>query len=244
MNEYPSPALFLADCHLPLVDRKTQRDWTPRVVRFLREEATIARTIFLVGDIFDFWFEWRHSVPARAFPVLAALHELVRGGRQIIYLGGNHDGHVGKFLEEEVGLTVSRKPVDALIDGKRFHIIHGDGLAPSDYKYRILRSLVRWKPTETIYRLVHPDLGIWLAYKLSGISRDHFSSKDGFGAEPYREYARGKLDEGFHYVIIGHRHTYEQIPHPNGGYLAIGEWIRKGSYGLFMDDEANLKFYR
>ena len=166
------------------------------------------------------------------------------GGRQIIYLGGNHDGHVGKFLEDEIGLTVSRKPVDAEIDGKRFHIIHGDGLAPSDWKYRMLRGLVRWKPTETIYRLVHPDLGIWLAYKLSGISRNYISAKNEFGTVPYREYALRKLDGGFHYVIIGHHHLAEQIPHPNGGYLAIGDWIRKGSYGLFMDGEAKLKFYR
>ena len=243
IQAFPAPVYFLSDCHLPLIARPGQEDWTPRVVRFLRERAVRAASLFLVGDLFDFWFEWRRSVPGAAFPVLAALHELVLGGRQVVFLAGNHDGHPGRFLEKEVGLTVSRVPIDADIDGRRFHIIHGDGLAPADRGYRILRAVIRWKPTEALYRLLHPDAGIWFARQVSGLSQRMWSYEDKFGPEPYRQYARRKLDEGFNYVVMGHRHKSEFIPHPNGGYLAIGEWIAKGTYGVYEDGELKLEIF-
>jgi len=243
MKQYPSPVIFLSDCHLPLINHPSTAGWTDRVVKFLREVGPSAATLMLVGDIFDFWFEWRHSVPSRAFPVLAALHDLKRKGQRIVYLGGNHDGHVGRFLQDEVGIEVSRESVDIEADGKKIHVIHGDGLAPADRGYRILRALVRWKPTEAIYKLVHPDLGIWIAYKLSGFSHDHLSSSDNFGAKPYREYAQSKLKKGFDLVVIGHRHTAEHQQYEGGDYLAIGDWIGKGSYGVLKDGVVKLEYY-
>lgn len=244
IHRYSSPAIFFSDCHLPLIPHPDQQDWTPRVLRFLKTVAVQAQTIFIVGDLFDFWFEWRYSTPSGAFQVLSELHQLVRSGKEVVYLGGNHDGHVGKFLEHEVQLQVSREPIDALIDGSRFHIIHGDGVAPADHGYRFLRKLVRWKSTESIYKLVHPDLGIWLAKQLSGYSRHHLSPQNDFGSEPYRNYGKRILDSGSYYVVIGHRHRAEFVPHPNGAYLAIGEWIDKGSYGLFKDGAASLNYFK
>jgi len=238
-----SPAYFLSDCHLPLIGRRGQESWTPRVIRFLREEAVKAETLFLAGDLFDFWFEWRHCVPSAAFPVLFELRRLALGGKRIIFMAGNHDGHPGQFLEDYVGLTVSRKPVDADIDGQWFHVAHGDGLATADRGYRLLRSLVRWKPTVTIYRLIHPDFGIWFAHLVSRASHNYASNNDRFGPEPYREYARSKLDEGFNYVVIGHRHHADHIEHPRGGYLAVGDWIKDGSYGVFEEGKLKLKFF-
>jgi UDP-2,3-diacylglucosamine hydrolase len=217
----------------------------PRVVRFLRQEAPKAATLFLVGDIFDFWFEWRHSVPSAAFPVLAELHQLAREGRQIIYMAGNHDGHPGSFLAEQAGLTVSRGAVDAEVAGQWVHVVHGDGIAPADRGYRLLRSFVRWGPTETIYRLVHPDLGIWIAHWVSRLSYRTSSRRDRFGAEPYRQYARRKMDEGFNWVVMGHRHHADFLEIPGGGgYLAIGEWIADGTYGVLEGGKLRLKFYQ
>lgn len=238
-----SPAYFISDCHLPLISKSGQEEWGIRATQFIRRVAPRASTLFLVGDLFDFWFEWRHSVPKGVFQVLAALHELVRSGCRIFFIAGNHDGHPGNFLRDEVGLEIFRNAVDAEIDGKRFHIIHGDGIAVQDRGYRVLRRLVRWKPTEAIYRLIHPDLGIWFASKISQTSREVLSSLDKFGAEPYRSYADRKLREGCNYVVMGHRHIAEWIPHPNGGYLAIGEWIRAGSYGIYEHGTLKLAYY-
>lgn len=244
METYSSPVYFLSDCHLPLIIKPGQESWQGVVLSFLREEASQARTLFLVGDIFDFWFEWRDSVPATAFPVLAELHRLVRQGVKIIYLAGNHDGHPGKFLRDEVGLAISREPVNAEIEGKKFHILHGDGIALHDHAYRVLRSLVRWKPTEAIYRLIHPDLGIWFANKVSKYSRVTIDKGKFADLKFYRDYAEKKLNEGFNYVVMGHIHEAGVFEHPNGGFYAIGDWIGVRSYGVFEDGRMQLKYFK
>ncbi len=243
MNKYTSPVYFLSDCHLPLIVKPGQESWTPTVVNFLRGKASRAKTLFLVGDIFDFWFEWRHSIPGAAFPVLVELNKLVQQGVEIIYMAGNHDGHIGKFLEDQVGLTTTRKPIDAEIDGRKFHILHGDGIAQDDRGYRMLRSLVRWKPTEAIYKFVHPDFGIWFASRVSKYSRFSGGNRKAAGLKQYHDYAERKLNEGFNYVIMGHVHEASIFDHPNGGYYAIGDWIGKRSYGVFEKGEMKLEFF-
>ena len=244
MTNCQSPVYFLSDSHLPLIPNSVDRDWEMKVVSFLKSEAKKAKTLFLVGDIFDFWFEWKHSVPAGGFRVLAALHELKLSGCEIHYLAGNHDGHPGKFLEKEVGLHVTRGSIQAEIDGSRFFIIHGDGAAKGDWGYRILRALVRWKPTESIYRLIPPDFGIWFANRISKASRQHLSKEDKFGLDPYKEYALKKIDQGYDYVIMGHRHKAGYFPHGDGAFLSIGEWIRAGSYGVFENGKLTLNYFK
>jgi len=224
--------------------RRGQESWTETVIDFLRREASKAATLFLVGDLFDFWFEWRHSVPGAAFPVLAELNRLVQEGKEIIYLAGNHDGHPGRFLEKEVGLTVSRKPVDVEIDGRKFHVIHGDGVSPADRAYRVLRALVRWKATETIYRYIHPDLGIRFAHQLSKISHDTGGNRKATDLTDYIAYAVRRLDEGYNYVVMGHIHTAHYQEHENGAYISIGDWIGKRSYGVFENGELRLKYFK
>lgn len=245
MFDCHSPAYFFADSHLPLICEKGREDWIPHVLDFLNTEARKSKTLFLVGDIFDFWFEWKHSIPARAFRVLAALERLAENGTRVIYLAGNHDGHLGSFLETEVGMEITRGSFDALIDGRKIHIIHGDGVVEQDRGYRLLRRLVRWGPTEKVYRLVHPDFGIWFASKVSALSRNHLSHHDKFGAEPYQRYADKMLAAGFNYVVMGHRHVSKYTPHVNGGgFISVGGWIRDRSYGVFADGSMRLEHFR
>ncbi|MBC8465480.1 UDP-2,3-diacylglucosamine diphosphatase [bacterium] len=243
MIECRAPALFLSDCHLPLLADKERNTWTKKVQLFLNTEGMKCKTLFLVGDLFDFWFEWNHCIPARSFQVLTTLRNLVDAGIEIHYLAGNHDGHPGWFLKEEVGLKTTRGHVDASIDGKKFHIIHGDGVARGDRNYRILRALVRWKHTEKLYRLLHPDLGIRFAGKVSKGSMSYFSYKDKFGVKPYLDYAFSKIDNGFDYVIMGHRHSADYVEHGKGAFVGIGNWIRKGSYGLFENGGCSLEYF-
>jgi len=243
MLKCDSPAIFLADCHLPLLPSPSQNGWTERVLQFLRTKAAQSATLVLVGDIFDFWFEWKHAVPGRAFKVLSALSELAQSGIKIFYLAGNHDGHPGSFLEQQVGLTVIRRNLDLEIDGRKFHFTHGDGIAAADRGYRMLRSLVRWGPTEGIFRLVHPDFGIRFAAWLSNASTEHFSVTDKFGIDPYKKYAFNKIDEGFDFVVMGHRHKSEFHRYKNGAFLGVGGWIPDGGYGIFKGGEAMIKHF-
>ncbi len=243
MIECASPAIFLADCHLPLIPNENQSGWTERVVEFLQSKASESATVVLVGDIFDFWFEWKHSVPSNAYPVLFELSRLSNMGIKIFYLAGNHDGHPGKFLADKVGLTVVRGHLDVEIDNRKFHFIHGDGIAPRDVGYRMLRALVRWRPTEGLFRMVHPDWGIKFAAWLSKASQDHFSAEDKFGLSPYKTYAFKKIDNGFDYVVMGHRHATEYHPYKNGAFLGIGGWIADGGYGIIENGEAKIEHY-
>lgn len=240
---YKSPAIFLADCHLPLIPNANQSGWTERVIEFLQSKASNAATIVLVGDIFDFWFEWKYAVPGGAFPVLSVLNDLVKKGVKIFYLAGNHDGHPGKFLEDQVGLTVVRGNLDLEIETKKFHIIHGDGIAPPDRGYRMLRSLVRWGPTEKLFRMIHPDWGINFAAWLSKASTEHYSSEDKFGLDPYKNYAFKKIDQGFDYVVMGHRHSSEFHLHGSGAFMGVGGWIPDGGYGVFTDGVAKIEHF-
>lgn len=245
INNIQQPIAFLADCHLPLITRPEQEVWVERVVEFLRAPMASVRTLVLAGDLFDFWFEWRYSVPEAAFPVLAELYALRRKGVHIIYLAGNHDGHPGRFMEKRLGLTVSREAVDLETDGLHVHVAHGDGVAPADRAYRLLRRLVRWKFTEWVYRnLVHPDWGIWFAHRVSRFSGRYTSQKDAFGPEPYRDYARAKLATGCDIVVMGHRHAVDVVEHDRGGYFAIGDWIRSGSYGWLENGRMEVRFFR
>lgn len=241
--EIRSPVLFVSDSHLPLIIRPGQEHWRSRVVRFLRQVAPHFSTLVILGDLFDFWFEWRYVIPGPAFPVLAALYDLQRIGVTVIYLAGNHDGHLGQFLTREVGITISRGPLDVRVDGKKLHLVHGDGIAPADRAYRLLRSVVRSPVTESLFRLIHPDLGIWLAYRLSKTSQMAWSRGKPTYGEAYRQYALHRLEKGVDWVVMGHRHEAELIPHPRGGFLAIGDWIRSGSYGMFRNGKGELGFY-
>lgn len=215
----------------------------PHVLSFLNSEAQKAATLFLVGDLFDFWFEWKHAVPGAAFPVLAALHSMVKQGKRIIYLAGNHDGHLGGFLEKRVGLEISRKPISAVIDSKRFYIIHGDGIHPADRGYRILRALVRWKPTEKIFRLVHPDFGIWFAYRLSINSREKWRCQAASNIAEFRKFGESELKKGFDHVVIGHLHESDHFRFGDKSVIAIGDWIGRSSYGVFEDGELSLRYF-
>lgn len=244
MIEVESPSAFLADSHLPLIETPFRQIWMARVIDFLRTKAATAKSLFLVGDVFDFWFEWKHCFPSRSFKILAEIYKLIENGTQVYYVAGNHDGHLGKFLSDEVGINVTRAHFDVTSDNKKLFIIHGDGVAVADRGYRMLRTIVRWKFTETIYRKIHPDFGIWFASKMSNVSNYSSGSYDKFGVDPYREYAKGKLDEGYNYVVMGHRHYSEFVEHKNGGYAAVGDWIRNGSYGWFENGIMQVKYFK
>lgn len=244
MIKQKSPAYFLSDCHLPLISDDYNRDWDKKVIRFLQSIRDDARSLFLIGDIFDFWFEWKHAVPSRAFPVLSVLHEMVKDDISIFYLAGNHDHHPGRFLENEVGLYVSRTNLSVKIEDKRLFLVHGDGIAEQDKGYRMLRSLVRWGPTEHIFRQIHPDWGIGFAKNLSKGSRKHFSSKDKFGVKPYRDKAFTLIDQGYDYVLMGHRHDSGVYNHGSGSFFAIGNWIGQGTYCRFENGEMQMLSFK
>jgi UDP-2,3-diacylglucosamine hydrolase len=227
---------FLSDVHLGYGDRATDRQREDLLLRVLREAADQSSHLFIVGDLFDYWFDYQTVVPSRYVRTLAALHDIVQSGVQIIYLMGNHDfGHY-RYFEEELKIPVILGDVSATIGSKRFYIAHGDGKDHNDTGYLVLRSVLRNRFAQWLYRKLHPDVGIRLASSTSHGSRDLTGGRDYGTRDGLRDFAEARLNEGYDVVIMGHRHVAEHTPIGNGLYVNLGHWLGKGAtFGTYSE---------
>jgi UDP-2,3-diacylglucosamine hydrolase len=198
------------------------------------------KKLYLVGDIFDYWFDYKTVIPKEFYRTLAKLKELSDIGIEIEYLMGNHDFGHRSFFQRELGIEVIESDIKREHNGKKFYISHGDGKADNDTGYLILRSILRNKVANLLYRIIHPDVGIAVASGSSKKSRAHTSSKEYGENEGMVNFAKKKLEEGFDYVIMGHRHKKLVLNHSGGVYINLGEWIIEPSYGKFDGEKFEL----
>jgi UDP-2,3-diacylglucosamine hydrolase len=230
--------VFLSDVHLGFGDRDTDRRREDRLVALLRSLAGSTCHLFIVGDLFDYWFDYASVIPRGHVRTLAALYDLRQGGMPITYLMGNHDfGHVDYF-RQELGIEVESGDIEALIEGSRFYIAHGDGKAHNDKGYLILRSVLRNRFIQWCYRLLHPNIGIGLAARTSHGSRDYTGAKDFGPHDGLREFASTQLSNGFDVVVMGHRHRVAEERSTDGLYVNLGDWLGDTAViGTFTPDE-------
>jgi len=200
--------------------------------------------LFILGDLFDFWFEWRKVIPKRCFRVLYHLAQWRERGLQMYYLAGNHDFRLGGFLEQEVGVHTYINTLDFSAGGKRFHLFHGDGVQKSDSGYRILKKVFRNRINQAFFLAFHPDWGIALADWSSSKSRESNLLKNPSKAEnDYIEYAERKIAGGADYVLMGHTHRPLLHRFERGCYINTGNWYRAFSYAKFENGELTLNYY-
>lgn len=221
---------FLSDIHLGLGPRETERAKEDRVLGFLRSVGPSARTLFILGDLFDFWFEYRTVIPKGFHRTLTALQELTEGGTTVHYLAGNHDYWMIDFFSSELGIQTHAEAFDAVIEGKRIHLHHGDGLAANDLGYRLIKPVLRSRLSTALYRWLHPDIGVRLARGSSRTSREYTAAKDYGEDEGMVAYAEQKLAEGCDAVVMGHRHEPTIRTLRGGLYVNLGDWITFNSY--------------
>lgn len=216
---------FISDVHLGFGDREADRKREAVLNQVLSSVRNTTCHLFFVGDLFDFWFDYKTTIPKGHVRTLAMLHEFIDGGIPITYLMGNHDFGHWKYFEEEIGIKVEKGDIDALIAGKRFYISHGDGKAANDKGYLFLRSILRSSVAQAMFRFLHPDIGIRLASHTSQGSRGYTAGKDYGTTDGLRDFAISKLSEGYDVVVMGHRHqsAYERINH--GLYVNLGDWL-------------------
>lgn len=233
---------FISDVHLGYGDRETDRRRETLLVQLLRRCADDAAHIFLVGDLFDAWFDYRTVIPAGHVRTLAALTDLVDAGVPMTYLMGNHDFGHHHYFRDHVGLPVVADDVVATIGSRRYYLAHGDGKAHNDTGYLILRAVLRNPFAKWLYRLLHPDLGIGLASRTSHGSRDYTTKKDYGAADGLRDFALARLDEGFDAVIMGHRHQVHSEQHGAGLYVNLGHWLGdQPTFGVYTMDTDELR---
>lgn len=232
------PTFFASDFHFGVAGATSSRERELSVVRWLdyclRERAD---AIYLVGDLFEFWFEWKHAVPRGHVRFLGKLAEVVDSGTPLHVFTGNHDLWMQDYLEEEVGATVHREPVRHAIYGKHLLIGHGDGLGPGDYGYKRLKKLMSAGWAQWLYGRLHPNFSIGLANWFSGKSRDsqpseaEFLGPDAEWLVAYSEEMIARHPE-LDYLIFGHRHLPIDYRLSNGRsrYLNLGEWLNYRTY--------------
>ncbi len=232
---------FVSDFHLGEADRARDQLKLERFRKFRRSVAHDIDHLVILGDLYDFWFEYRHLIPKRHLGILIELRKLVEAGVTLSYVCGNHDFWLGDFMTSEVGCVVY--PDDLVIDAKigKVLVLHGDGIAPSDWKYRLLKRVLRNRVNIALYKLLPPSLAYGLAHAVSGGSRNLGNEKpsERFIAE-YHEFARQRLASGYRAVVCGHIHWPEIVPLGNGHYVNCGDWLNFFSYIRFDGENFTL----
>jgi UDP-2,3-diacylglucosamine hydrolase len=230
---------FSSDNHLgaPNLEESLVRE--KKFVSWLDTIKKDAEAIFLVGDIFDFWFEYNEVVPKGFTRTLGKLAEISDAGISIHYFAGNHDMWLVDYFQKELNLTVHNKPKIFTINDKKFFVGHGDGLGPGDKSFKIMKKIFKNPFFNWCFRCVHPDLGIKLGKYLSNKNRLKSSLEDlkfnGNENEWLTKYCKEKLkNEHYDYFIFGHRHIPLEIElSPNSTYINLGDWITHFSYAVF-----------
>lgn len=228
--------LFISDIHLGLQSKETEKKKERLLVEFLTSKAINCRELFIVGDLFDYWFEYKRVYQKGFFRTLTALQDLTEKGIKIHYFIGNHDFLHRDFFEAEIGATLYENPIAITLNGKKFFIGHGDGLVQNDYGYLILKKIMRNKIIQKVYSLIHPDLGIGIASHTSKSSREYTTRKDYGEVDGLFEAAKKQIESGFDYVIFGHLHKRIYKEYKNGCYVNLGSWLDSPCFGSFTNN--------
>ena len=232
---------FVADAHLGAGPRDREARREERLHDFLNSLPGRASALFIVGDLFDFWFEYRTAIPRRHFATLATLRHLRQAGIALTYLNGNHDFWLGRFLAAELGVETRGGPVTLTTQGRRIWLHHGDGLIGGDLGYRVMRRVIRHPASIALYGLLHPDLGIPLAHLVSRWSRRSRGEKPLEAERLWREIALPRFAEGYDTVMVGHFHHAYDRREPGREFFLLGDWIERCTFAVLEGGRVRLE---
>lgn len=226
---------FASDFHLGLPAGSPPLEREKKVVNWLNSIVHDSKEIYLLGDIFDFWWEYKLVVPRGFTRFLGTVSEITDSGIPVHFFTGNHDMWVGDYLSGECGMTIHSSPFTTEFNGKKFHLAHGEGLGTKSTAYKILLSIFRNKPLQVMYSALHPSIGVGFGHKWSlnsrlgkGITKEFLGEEN----EDLLRYARSLLEnDKIDYFIFGHRHLAMNYKlQPETEVIFLGDWIKKGSY--------------
>ena len=243
-----SKIYFASDLHLGVPNRKKSLEREKLFVQWLDDIKSDAEAIYLVGDIFDFWFEYKKAVPKGYVRLLGKLAEISDSGIPIHIFTGNHDMWLFDYLEDEINAHIYREPIEISMKGKRFFISHGDGLGPGDNGYKLIKKIFKNKLCQWLFERIHPNLGISIAQYWSKKSRIANGEKDEsyYGEKEWlTQFCKEKMKTiEVDYFILGHRHLPLEVDLGNNTiYINLGEWVNYNSYAVFDGKRLELKRY-
>lgn len=240
---------FASDFHLGIPDHATSLQREKIIVAWLDHIKQDATEIYLVGDLFDFWFEHKYTSPKGFVRFLGKLAEITDTGILVHVFTGNHDMWMFDYLPKELGVIMHRAPIVKTWNDKKFYIGHGDGLGPGDHGYKFLKKLFANKTCQWLFARLHPNFSFWLANKSSQKSRLHTALEDekylGDENEWLAIYCKEMLEkEHVDYFIFGHRHLPISLGLEKGShYFNLGEWMNYQTYLVFDGEKAEMNVW-
>ena len=241
---------FSSDNHLGAPNKEDSLVREKRFVKWLDSIKENASAIFLLGDLFDFWFEYNKVVPKGFVRVLGKLAELSDLGIPIYFFVGNHDMWMNGYFEKKLNIKVFHKPHEFVINNKKFLIGHGDGLGPGDIGFKRMKKLFKSSIAKFLFKWVHPDFGVRIAQYLSTKNKLLSGKEDvifkGEENEWLAQYCKKILkNENFDFFLFGHRHLPLDIKlSEHSRYINLGDWISYFSYAVFDGTDIELKFQK
>ncbi len=237
-----SRTLYLvSDAHLGAGNPKLEALKLERLASLFRRVAEERAELAILGDLFDFWFEYRTVIQREHLDIIRLLEELRGKGCPIYMLAGNHDFWLGDFIRHHLGIQVGMDSLSLEREDGRIYLAHGDGLGPGDTGYKMLKALLRFPPNIWLFRLLHPDLGIPLAKWFSRISRDHITKGRYLERDPLWLVAKDKFRQGYRAVAMGHVHIPALRQEGGGTYCNLGDFITHFTYGKLQDGRLTLE---
>lgn len=242
---------FLSDFHLGAPDPESSLVRERKICDFLDSIADDVDTLFLLGDMFDFWYEYRDVVPKGYTRILGKLASLTDRGIPVHFFVGNHDMWMKGYFERELNIPVYHEPREFVLRGKRFLIGHGDGLGPGDHGYKFIKKIFRNPICQAMFGTLHPYVGFGLAHYFSRKSREstgQLREKEWLGDdnEWLLIYCREVLKRTpYDYFVFGHRHLPVDVAaSPTSRYINTGDWINWFSYAVFDGSSVSLEYYK
>lgn len=241
---------FISDLHLGATYLKNPIDYERRVVRWLHSIKDTARELYLLGDILDYWYEYRNVVPRGFTRFLGALGELADSGVKVTWFIGNHDIWIFDYLPNEIGCEVVDGSCVKEIDGNRFFLSHGDAVGSLKPGFKLIRSVFRNSFCQKIFASIHPRWTIPFAHNWSSHSRKAGEDQprfEGEDREPFIKFARdynAKHSEKIDYFVFGHRHIMLDYKlETDARVLILGDWINHFSYAVYDGIEFRLEVF-
>lgn len=240
-----SPLYFISDVHLMLSRSDEEIRRREKLYRLLDKISSTGGTLFLVGDIFDFYYEYPDVIPKTYFKVFSKLFQLKEKGIQIHFIVGNHDYWVMDFITETLMTQTHFGDYQFESHGKTFYLTHGDGLLSWDHGYRLLKKIIRSKLFVHLYRWIHPTVGYWIARWVSRSAPEYEVTKD--VEDKVRteliQFAEKKIQNNVDYVVSGHYHLGEMIQINRGKLAVLGDWFSEPKYAIFDGEHFEMKVW-
>ncbi|MFO7830293.1 MAG: UDP-2,3-diacylglucosamine diphosphatase [Bacteroidales bacterium] len=236
---------FASDIHLGLPNYKESLEREKLFVQWLDTIKHDAKEIILLGDIFDFWFEYKRAIPKGFTRFLGKICEITDSGIPVHFFTGNHDMWIFDYLPEETGVVLHKEPIVKEYSGKKFYLAHGDGLGPGDNSYKLLKKIFASRFSQWLFARFHPNIGIWIANTWSTHSRysREITPYEGENKEWLILYSKKLLQsENYDFMIYGHRHLPMDLKlTENCRYINLGDWITNFTYAVFDGKNLELK---